>query len=137
MTPETKDALNVAITAAGSQINLCRKVNLPQSSFWTWSKGRGPAPALVPELVSITEGQKTAEQFRRDVYGWLAPISAYLGMDMPDDARLAGIDLTWHQIEPTNAIQFLMASRDWSRYRARDAVDYLTDNGYLPAEIEA
>lgn len=137
MTPESKKALDLAVERAGSQIELCRMIDRPQSSFWTWSKGRGPAPAVVPDLVAITRGEMTAERFRRDVYGWLSPITGFLGADIPDDARLAGIDLTWHQIEPREAVHWLMETRNWSRKRARDAVDFLTDNQLIAGEIAA
>lgn len=137
MTPESKQALEIAVESAGSQVALCRIIDRPQSSFWTWSKGNGPAPAVIGQLVGITKGKCTADEFRRDIFGFLDPINSYLAGAMPDDARLAGIDLTWHQIEPREAVHFLMDVRQWSRKRAREAVDFLVDHDYMVGDVAA
>lgn len=121
MTPETKQALDLAVKAAGTQLELCRRINRPQSSFWTWQKGAGPTPAAVPELVAITGGDVTADRFRRDAFGWLAPINRYLRAQLPAETALAAIDLTWHQVSRDNAEAHLVG-RGWTVRRARKAL---------------
>lgn len=137
MTPMSKLALDVAVDAAGSQAALCRRLNRPQSTYSTWIAGNGPSPTCVGELVQITEGQCTAPMFREDVFGWLRGISTCLLDDMPDDARLAGIEQTWLQIPTRNLVRHLMENRGWSRKRARDACDFLADNDYVEDEAAA
>lgn len=127
MTPEKRESLDYAIKAAGNQISLCRYLNVPQSSFWTWHKGNGPSPAAVPQMVSLVSGERTADQFRRDVYGWLTPLNAYLDSDLPEAARLAGIDLTWHQVSDDDALEYLTKKRGWSRAKAKRALEALAD----------
>lgn len=127
MTPEKREALDYAIQAAGNQINLCRHLNVAQSSFWTWHKGNGPSPAIVPKMVELVSGERTADEFRPDVYGWLAPMNNYLDgrNDMPDSARIAAIDLTWHQIDRNAALDYLTRQRGWSRAKAKRAIDHI------------
>lgn len=127
MTPEAQTALDRAVRAAGSQIELCRRINRPQSSFWTWQRGAGPTPAVVPELVAMTDGRVTADQFRRDAFGWLAPINDYLAADLTADARLAGIDLIWHQVAERDAEKHL-ETRGWTRRRSRKALRELASH---------
>jgi len=139
MTPEKRDALDHAIQSAGSQISLCRFLDVPQSSFWTWHKGNGPSPAIVPKIVGLVSGERTADQFRRDVYGWLAPLNDYLNShnDLPESARLAGIDLTWHQIDQSAALDFLTRDRGWGKAKAKRAIVQLAGHQLTQAPAVA
>lgn len=126
----TTPALDRAIEAAGSQIKLCRYLGKPQSSIWTWynTRGKGPSPDAVPALIAVTKGDCTAVDYRPDIYGWMQRLEEYLAPNVPQEAAIAGFDLLWHQTPEIEAVQVLMDRRGWSRKKARQAVDYLTDN---------
>ena len=127
----THEALDRAVSEAGSQIKLCRYIGKSQSSVWTWfnTNGKGASADAVPDLVALTKGECTAPDFRPDIYDWLRPLESYIQEDMPKDAAMAGIDLLWHQVPEREAINYLIESRAWKRDRARAAVDFLLDNG--------
>ena len=70
-----KTALESAVEAAGTQVELARRIGVRQSTLWGWLKrNESPVPAeYALKIEQATSGAVTRYELREDIFG-KAPI---------------------------------------------------------------